>query len=121
MCNNKKFNKKLKPLQRPLQRPVEKLQRPLQRPVEKLQRPLQWPVEKLQRPLQWPFKKQKTRVLPPYSYELDIIKCKKNLAVFPKGYGGILIGYYKTRIEDNQNKLDTAHAYPIEVSSPSYL
>lgn len=104
MCNNKKFNKKLKQLQQPLQ---------------KLQRPLQWPVEKLQRPLQWPFKKSNTRVLPPYSYELDIIKCKKNLAVFPKGYDGILIGYYKTRIEYNQNKLDTAHAYPIEVLSPS--
>lgn len=103
MCNNKKFNKKLKKIQLQLQLPVKKLQRPAQKR------------------LQWPFKKSNTPVLPPYIYELDIIKCKKNLDVLLKTYDGILIGYYKTRIEYNQNKLDTARAYPIEVSSPSYL
>lgn len=103
MCNNKKFNKKLKQIQQRLQLPVEKLQPPTQKP------------------LQPQFKRFNTTLLEPSGYELDIIKCKKNLAVFPKGHDGILIGYYKARIEYNQNKIDTAHAYLIEVSSPSHL
>jgi len=74
-----------------------------------------------QKPLQPLFKKFNTTVLEPSGLELDIIKCKKNLDALLKGYDGILIGYYKARIEYNQNKLDTAHAYLIDVSSPTYL
>ena len=80
------------------------------------------PVE----PLQNRLPRFNVDLLEPTIYEEKIAKLKKNLQSLanlsePERDITFLRNFYHSRIEHYQNKIDTAHAWLVEVSSPKSL
>ena len=104
------------------QQPLQSDQQPLQQPLQSDQQPLQQPLF----PLQTPVKRFNTVRLSPTPTEKKISKYKANIAALEGSFITtkekiVLLKYYKSEIKKLQAKIDTAHAYLIEVSSPKYV
>ena len=104
------------------QQPLNPNQQPLEQPLESSQQPLQQPLF----PLSTPVKRFNTVRLNPTPNEKKIAKYKAQIAALEGSFINskekeILLKYYKKEISRIQGKIDTAHAYLIEVSSPKYV
>lgn len=104
------------------QQPLKPNQQPLQQPLKSNQQPLEQPLESLLTPV----KRFNTVRLSRTPNERKIAKLEANIAALEGSFintkeKSTLLNYYKKEISKIQAKIDTAHAYLIEVSSPKYV